>query len=334
MSRSISVFVAMPYGDDFDEVYTRALIPIMHKFPGWKVTINRADTAPQTSGQLWTHIKQLLTSSDFVIADTTGRNPNVMVEIGIALPRQRATFLITQDEDVPSNLAGFIRIRYSKHALEKLTDDLVCQISPKLPEIVKNRSKVEVMGPGRSYYKAKIIPQHRDNLPKKATECRDLGRAARDRGDLDEAVNYFREAVGATEHYWEAKYDLSLVLSRLKFEDEAEELAKEVASESLEAEDFEHVFKAHNLLSGIYKRAGNYPEALEEIRLAYFFSHLIQLTKDCKPPHIVPIKNRAALEKTYGDGTIFVTLIKELRAHPEFDEVRDELETEIGKIPE
>jgi hypothetical protein len=106
-----------------------------------------------------------------------------------------------------------------------------------------------------------------------------------------------------------------------------------VAREALEGDDFEHVFKAHNLLSGIYKRAAKYSESLSEIRLAYFFSHVLQLTKDGQPPHIVPIKNRAALEKISGDQTIFVALIKELRSHPLFDDISGELEGEIGKLP-
>lgn len=333
MTKCLSAFVAMPYGEQFEEVYLHGIIPIMSKFPGWNITVNRADTKSRITEHLWAHVLEMLTNSDLVIVDTTGKNPNVMTELGMALTSHRTTFQITQDKDVPDILEGFIRTHYSLDALDRLTDDLVCAIEPKLKEIAKARAEERPTGPGRSTYRDKKAKPHRLNLSKRATELRDLGCAARDRGDLDSAQEYLKQAILIEKSYWEAKYNLAFVLSLLMLEDEASRLAKQVVEESLDGDDFEFVFKAYNMLSGIHKRAKRYEEALDCIRWAYFYSHLLQLTKDCEPPHVVPIKNRAALEKTHGDEAIYLILIKELQTHPEFEEVRAELEEEIGKIP-
>jgi hypothetical protein len=104
------VFVLMSFSQDFKPIYTTHISKVVKQLG---LTVGRADdffTAHAVMSDVWTAIYR----SRFVIADCTGRNPNVFYEIGVAHTVGKPVILITQNEDdVPFDLRS---IRYIKYA--------------------------------------------------------------------------------------------------------------------------------------------------------------------------------------------------------------------------
>jgi hypothetical protein len=104
------VFILMPFTEDLQPVYEDHIKKICS---GSGLTVARADdffAAESVISDIWSAI----VNCQIVIADCTGRNPNVFYEIGIAHTIGRPTILITQNiEDVPFDLRHIRCIVYS-----------------------------------------------------------------------------------------------------------------------------------------------------------------------------------------------------------------------------
>lgn len=115
-------FVIMPFSASFYYfyLYLRDYIEREHN-----MDCERADTQVLTVPIL-DKITEYITDADVVIADCTGRNPNVFYELGIAHALGKPVILLTQDEmaDVPSDVKQFEFIRYRLDEHEALTADL------------------------------------------------------------------------------------------------------------------------------------------------------------------------------------------------------------------
>lgn len=95
------VFVLMPFSTDLRSVYEKCLVPSVEAL---RLTVARADDF-YTSSALMTDIWSAIHASSLVIADCTGRNPNVFYELGIAHTVGVPTMMISQAEgDIPSDL--------------------------------------------------------------------------------------------------------------------------------------------------------------------------------------------------------------------------------------
>ena len=67
----------------------------------------------QSIGSIINGIVENLNSSDLVIADLTGNNPNVMYELGVRHSLKRGTIMLTQDfNSFPSDLRDYLAIEY------------------------------------------------------------------------------------------------------------------------------------------------------------------------------------------------------------------------------
>lgn len=67
----------------------------------------------QSIGSIISGIVENLNSSDLVIADLTGNNPNVMYELGVRHSLKRGTIMLTQDfNSFPSDLRDYLAIEY------------------------------------------------------------------------------------------------------------------------------------------------------------------------------------------------------------------------------
>jgi hypothetical protein len=82
-----NAFVICQVGDEdsevrrrADEIFSFVVQPVTNEF---ELTANRSDRDP-TPGQITAQIIRALTSASVVIADLTGRNPNVYYELGVA----------------------------------------------------------------------------------------------------------------------------------------------------------------------------------------------------------------------------------------------------------
>ena len=95
------IFVVMPFALQFAPVYEDHLRTVANKLG---MSIARGDDF-FTNGDIMDEIWTALTSAKLVIADCTGRNPNVFYEIGLAHAIGKPTLLITQSsDDVPFDL--------------------------------------------------------------------------------------------------------------------------------------------------------------------------------------------------------------------------------------
>lgn len=103
-------FVLMPFAKEFDPVYD---LSIKQTLTREKWLCERADKIFQP-GDILTLVWQQVLRADLIVADLTGRNPNVFYELGYAHALYKTTVLITQSiEDVPFDLRQRRMIKYS-----------------------------------------------------------------------------------------------------------------------------------------------------------------------------------------------------------------------------
>jgi hypothetical protein len=104
-------FVLMPFGEPFDLVYRELIYPAIVD-SGLEPL--RADQI-FSSGAIMEQIRSAIQQSRICVADLTGRNPNVLYELGIAQTLGKPTVLLTQDmSDVPFDLRNLRVLVYGK----------------------------------------------------------------------------------------------------------------------------------------------------------------------------------------------------------------------------
>ncbi|HEX8142360.1 MAG TPA: hypothetical protein VF553_07175 [Pyrinomonadaceae bacterium] len=111
------VFVAMPFHQDLKHVFDNHIKKVVENLG---LVAKRADnifTAKAFIQNIWSAICE----SRAVVADCTGKNPNVFYEIGMAHSVGKPVILITQNsDDVPSDLKHNLYIPY-ENTLEGLS---------------------------------------------------------------------------------------------------------------------------------------------------------------------------------------------------------------------
>ncbi|MDD4708086.1 MAG: hypothetical protein PHO47_07765 [Firmicutes bacterium] len=116
-------FVLMPFEEELKEIYEDS---IRLAFEEIGFNCERADDIFHNTSimeVIWTKI----CSAEIIVADLTGKNPNVFYEIGIAHTLGKEVILITQNkEDVPFDLRHLKYIKYSitRRGQEQLKEEL------------------------------------------------------------------------------------------------------------------------------------------------------------------------------------------------------------------
>lgn len=131
------IFVLMPFHKDFDDIY----------FSGIKDTANgvgayaeRVDEQNYSEG-IFERIFNQINKADVIVADMTGRNPNVFYEVGYAHALGKIVLLLTQNaDDIPFDLKHRPHIVYGTDGGK--IKNLCNQLSPKLTWAI-NESKRE-----------------------------------------------------------------------------------------------------------------------------------------------------------------------------------------------
>lgn len=116
------VSAMMPFHPDFDRVY-RSLKKISDEIG---LHCRRADDIWENPAVMQ-DVVSLIDRSKVVIADCSGRNPNVFYEIGIAHTLGREVILITQNEaDIPFDLRYLRYVKYlnNREGLKELSERL------------------------------------------------------------------------------------------------------------------------------------------------------------------------------------------------------------------
>jgi len=106
-------FTIMPYGDWFDIYYNEIYAPAIEEAG---LVSKRADDLYRPSSivhDIWQYTKEC----KIVLADLTGKNPNVLYELGLAHAIAKPVILIVEKmEDIPYDLRALRIIEYDKNA--------------------------------------------------------------------------------------------------------------------------------------------------------------------------------------------------------------------------
>lgn len=115
MSDKFFAFVLMPFGTEFDDIYKLGIKEVALSLD---VLAERVDEQ-SFSETILERIYRQIESADFIIADMTGRNPNVFYEVGFAHAKKKPVILITKDaHDIPFDLKHHRHLIYG----DKITD--------------------------------------------------------------------------------------------------------------------------------------------------------------------------------------------------------------------
>lgn len=118
-------FVLMPFDDTFDDIYKLGIQAVATECG---VVAERVDE--QTfSETILERIYRQIDAADFVIADMTGRNPNVFYEVGYAHARGKLCTLLTQSaDDIPFDMKHHRHIIYNG-SIQTLKSRLTTEIN-------------------------------------------------------------------------------------------------------------------------------------------------------------------------------------------------------------
>ena len=123
-------FVIMPFSDELHYFYLFYKNYLEENFP---LVVERGDNRVKTI-PLHEKIQAQIEQSHIVIADISGKNANVMYELGIAIAYQKPVVIITKDpvQDVPTDLKHNELIKYDfknhQFFINKLDNAIECLI--------------------------------------------------------------------------------------------------------------------------------------------------------------------------------------------------------------
>lgn len=104
-------FVLMPFSSEFDDIYQIGIKEACDKAGAYCERVDEQIYGEKILDRVYNQISK----ADIVIADMTGRNPNVFYEVGYAHALGKLTILLTQDsDDIPFDLKPFPHIVYEK----------------------------------------------------------------------------------------------------------------------------------------------------------------------------------------------------------------------------
>lgn len=122
-----SCFVIMPFAAELDAVFQGVIKPTL---AGEGIEARRADDF-FSHGSVMNDVWKRLNEADVIVADLTGRNPNVYYELGIAHTLGKPVILLSQDiDDIPFDIRDKRIIIYGTRfdEIDRLKEALVASI--------------------------------------------------------------------------------------------------------------------------------------------------------------------------------------------------------------
>ena len=120
----MNAFVIMPFAQEFEEIYNLFIAPTLIE-AGFEVF--RADDIVSQRNILEDIVRSII-ESDLIVADLTGKNPNVYYELGLAHALGKSVILLIQSiEDLPFDLRSYRVVPYNTHfaSIQKAKKDLL-----------------------------------------------------------------------------------------------------------------------------------------------------------------------------------------------------------------
>ncbi len=118
-------FVLSPFGKPFDDIYDLIIKKTIEN--DLKMKCFRADSIFDPK-PIMTHILEMIQKAEIIIADLTGKNPNVFYELGIVHTVKDNTIIMTQNpDDIPFDLKHlrFLQYENTYTGAEKLRTSLI-----------------------------------------------------------------------------------------------------------------------------------------------------------------------------------------------------------------
>jgi hypothetical protein len=138
------IFVLMPFGDEFRDVYELGIKAACLEAGANCERVDEQFFDKNILAQIYNQIE----GADIIIADMTGRNPNVFYETGYAHALSKQVILLTQNiEDIPFDLKHYPHIVYSGKITslkEKLLKRIVWGIHNPKDIHLKSESKIKI----------------------------------------------------------------------------------------------------------------------------------------------------------------------------------------------
>lgn len=135
------IFVLMPFDSSFDDVYKLGIKESIESIDS-EIVVERLDEQMFSEGML-TRIYSQIEKADIIVADMSGKNPNVFYEVGYAHAKEKLVLLITKDAgDIPFDLKHFKHIVYGD-SINNLKVKLDENVSWALKEI-ENKNKLSL----------------------------------------------------------------------------------------------------------------------------------------------------------------------------------------------
>jgi hypothetical protein len=129
------IFVLMPFAPELRPVYEDQIRRVAHAL---QLSVKRADDF-FTTGSIVDDVWDAINAAKILIADCTGRNPNVFYELGIAHAIGKPVILITQDrDDVPVDVRHrrYIEYEFTPRGMSEFEERLANTIRTTLQEDV------------------------------------------------------------------------------------------------------------------------------------------------------------------------------------------------------
>ena len=138
------VFALLPFRPAFLAIYQCHIKPAIESLGCKMEHVQEIKTVENIVYTISAQIKR----SNFLVADTSGQNPNVFYEIGLAHGIGKKVILLTQNiHDIPFDVRGLPHIAYDLDRLDVLSDQLkevarrILQESNKSVEIILNKAQ-------------------------------------------------------------------------------------------------------------------------------------------------------------------------------------------------
>lgn len=119
------VFVLMPFDSSFDDVYKLGIKEAANNAGGYCERVDEQIYEERMLDRIYNQINK----ADVIVADLTGRNPNVFYEIGYAHALDKRVILLTSNaEDIPFDLKHHFHIVYN-NSISSLKDNLTTRLN-------------------------------------------------------------------------------------------------------------------------------------------------------------------------------------------------------------
>jgi hypothetical protein len=138
--RIYQVFVMMPFGPAWSVEVYQSITECAHMVDPTMIVV-RADKL-NTPGRITLQVEKEIGVADFVIADVTDNNPNVLWELGFAHALERPSVILSQDiGQAPFDFRDFRMIKYTNPLDPNARQQLMAHIRNSI-EIVESNSKM------------------------------------------------------------------------------------------------------------------------------------------------------------------------------------------------